>query len=203
MSVFTPEQVAFMREHRVFEGRLWEIQFASETVRCWNGNVDRAFGDGQIYRGYRGLVEAPNVAFPRDGANTQTQFAIRGMPERIEDLVWDQEAEVYGRHLIERVQILAGEAAGNHRALQPVGPAATSVIYVMRGMQSREVAGTEQGGSPTYDLLLMVELLTASRSEASFGRYSPSDQRARYPSIEDNIFADVPLIAAGQQVKLF
>ncbi len=89
------------------------------------------------------------------------------------------------------------------RALQPIGPPITSVIYTMRGMSSTQTGGGENGEAPVYDLVLLAELLWASRSEAAFGRWSTADQKARFPAIVDNIFSDVPLIAAGQTIKLF
>ena len=203
MSVYTEEHVAILDADKAIPARLFEMQFKSETVRVWDGHVNREFG-GFTWQGMRGLIDAEAVAFPRTGENKTLVFTIRGLPEAIEDLMWDQEEEVYGRNLIEYCQILAGDAFEDHRRLEPVGPMIGSIIYVMRGLQSTEVGSSEDGSAErVYDLSLMVELLTATRSEASFGRYSPADQSARYPAIVDNIFSDVPSIARGQTIKLF
>ncbi|ORE94098.1 hypothetical protein ATO13_08491 [Stappia sp. 22II-S9-Z10] len=203
MSVYTPAQVEAIEDDNVLPARLWEIRFASETWRVWNGNVDRVFG-GHRWQGMRGLVEAPTTPFPRDGSNETVEFLIRGMPDRIEDMMWDHEEEVHGRLLVDHVQMLAERGTRDHRALQPIGPMIGTMIYVMRGIQSDEAAATEDGQTErTYDLSIMAELLTAARSEASFGRYSPADQLARYPGIVDGIFSDVPTIARGQTLKLF
>ena len=202
MSVYTAAQVAAAMANNVTPARLWELRFASETVRIWNGNVDRVFG-GYRWQGMRGLVLAPMTPFPRDGKNQTVQFLLRGMPERIEDMMWDQEAEVHGRLLIDYQQLLAVRSTRDHRALEPIGPMIGTTIYTMRGLSSAEAGAGEGGEARQYDLSIMAELMTASRSEASFGRYSPADQKARYPEVEDNIFSDVPSVARGQTIKLF
>lgn len=195
MGIYNSEQIALLASRRARVARAWEIRFASETVYVWNGNVDRKLHDTVVYTGLRGQLTAPDFSFSGKGENDTGLFQIRGLPGAIEDMIWDEQAEVVGRYVIERSMLLTADD------LTLVGPAVLSQIYVMRGVQSDE-EGATIGGQPNFTLNLMVESLFSQRSEAGFGRYTQADQKGRYPATTDKMFNYVPILARGKTIQL-
>jgi hypothetical protein len=195
MGIYNSDQIALLAGTKARVARAWEIRFASETVYVWNGNVDRTLHDANVYLGMRGQLSAPNFAFSGKAENQTGLFQVRGLPGAIEEMIWDEKAEVVGRYIIERSMLLTATD------LTLVGPATLSQIYVMRGVQS-ELVGASENGQPNFTLSLMVESLFSARSEAGFGRYTPADQKGRYPSTADDMFNYVPILARGKTIQL-
>ncbi|QFT31818.1 hypothetical protein FIV00_15100 [Labrenzia sp. THAF82] len=195
MGIYNEEQIAVLATQKARAARAWEVRFASETLYIWNGNVDRKLHDDNTYQGLRGQLTAPDFSFSGKAENETGLFQIRGLPGEIEEMIWDEKAEVFGRYIIEHFMLLTADD------LTLVGPAVLSQIYVMRGVQSDQEGATAQG-QPNYTLNLMVESLFSQRSEAGFGRYTQADQKGRYPSSNDKMFNYVPILARGKTIQL-
>lgn len=195
MGIYNSEQISLLASARARIARAWEIRSASETVYIWNGNVDRKLHDNNTYQGLRGQLTAPSFPFSNKAENDTGLFQINGLPGAIEEMIWDEKAEVIGRYIIERFMLLTAED------LTLVGPAVLNQIYVMRGIQSVQEGATTTS-QPSYTLNLMVESLFSQRSEAGFGRYTESDQKGRYPSDTDKMFNYVPILARGKTIQL-
>ena len=206
MGIYNADQIALLATSKARVARCWEVRFASETVYIWNGNVDRRLHDDKVYQGMRGQLTGPDFPFSCKAENDTGMFQIRGLPGELEEMLWDEKAEVTNRYIIEHSMLMTAETYidGNGNTYDPltvVGPAVLSQIYVMRGIQSEET-GTTMNGNPNFTLSLMVESLFSARSEAGFGRYTPADQLGRYPAETDEMFNYVPILARGKTIQL-
>jgi len=197
MGTYTEEQIALLQSAGgALKAMAWEFRFASETMYVWNGNVDRELIAGKTFIGFRGQLKRPEIPFSPKGEDQTGEFSVWGMPQDIQDMIWDVKNEVIGRYCIEYSMLM------HPRTLEIVGPVSVNNFYQMRGVSSEALGATIDGSAPGYTLSLLVQTVFGPRSEAAFGRYTEADQKARYPGVDDNLFKQVSALALGIPLQL-
>ena len=179
-----------MTDKKIY-ARAFEIQFASETVHVWTGNVNRTLYDSSVHIGLYGNMTVPSIPFSSNGDNDTATFEVSGLSADFEEMMWDEKNEVVGNKIIERAIFLNTDLSFYDAKL--------AQVYLMQGVQSQRQPADD--GQPQYTLSIMVETLFAGRSEAGFGRYTQSDQIGRGHT-NDRMMNMVPTLAQGIKFQL-
>lgn len=184
MPFFTPEQAAALAETTVRASSLVEMQFASGTMRVWNGFGDLVTG-GQTYKGLGGLGSIDGLETLNGTQSSRATLTLATGDKWGGDMLAKAQAdtaEVQGRIIVLSMQLFTDE-------WQPQGAA---IPYSFGVMQPLKVSRTayDENGNAVRSVTLPVENLFYSRARTPAGRYTDRDQKFRHPG--DDFFLYTP-----------
>jgi hypothetical protein len=179
---FTPEQVAMLSASTVRVDFLAEFEFASGTMRAWNGNTELVTG-GNTYKPMFGFGQIDGLGLAGPGTTSEKiTLSLDGLPGQNLDFLSKALAETpeVDQQLVTASIQLFADDSDPENAWQPVG----APIAVFRGFMqppriSRTVLDLIQGA--TQSIVITAENIFFGRSRPPFGRNTDRDQQARYP----------------------
>lgn len=175
MDFFTPEQIAMLSASTVRCDFLVKFEFASSTMRAWNGNTELVVG-GDTYLPMFGFGQIDGLGMSGGTVSEAVTLSLSGLPGQALDLLSVALAdtpEVDQQMLTVFLQLFTEE-------WQPAG----TPIPIFRGfMQPPSVSRSAMQGTEgaTQSISLTAENIFYSRSRPAYGRNTDRDQQARSP----------------------
>lgn len=175
MDFFTPEQISMLSASTVRCDFLVKFEFASSTMRAWNGNTKLVVG-GDIYLPMYGFGQIDGLGMSGGTVSENVTLSLSGLPGQALDLLsvaLDDTPEVDQQMLTIFLQLFTEE-------WQPAG----TPIPIFRGfMQPPSVSRSAMQGTEgaTQSISLTAENIFYSRSRPAYGRNTDRDQQARSP----------------------
>lgn len=165
---FTAAQIAYLdaNRDRVEVRRLFEVQFASGTLRLVEGSTPLV-ADGHEWLAAHGLISVGELAFPEDGpmVAAPVDYVFGRVTIGLTEPMMN-ESEWRDRLLIQRAQFFTDGT--------PVGP--TFVLHRGRIADIREDESAE-----SFRYSVRVEGPFRDRNETLLGKYTDRDQQMRSP----------------------
>lgn len=175
MDFFTPDQIAMLSASTVRCDFLVKFEFASSTMRAWNGNTELVVGD-DTYLPMFGFGQIDGLGMSGGTVSEAVTLSLSGLPGQALDLLsvaLDDTPEVDQQMLTIFLQLFTDE-------WQPAG----TPIPIFRGfMQPPSVSRSAMQGTEgaTQSISLTAENIYYSRSRPAYGRNTDRDQQARSP----------------------
>lgn len=175
MDFFTPDQIAMLSASTVRCDFLVKFEFASSTMRAWNGNTELVVG-GDTYLPMFGFGQIDGLGMSGGTVSENVTLSLSGLPGQALDLLsvaLDDTPEVDQQMLTIFLQLFTEE-------WQPAG----TPIPIFRGfMQPPSVSRSAMQGTEgaTQSISLTAENIFYSRSRPAYGRNTDRDQQARSP----------------------
>jgi hypothetical protein len=175
MDFFTPDQIAMLSASTVRCDFLVKFEFASSTMRAWNGNTKLVVG-GDTYLPMYGFGQIDGLGMSGGTVSENVTLSLNGLPGQALDLLSVALAdtpEVDQQMLTVFLQLFTDE-------WQPAG----TPIPIFRGfMQPPSVSRSAMQGTDgaTQSISLTAENIFYSRSRPAYGRNTDRDQQARAP----------------------
>lgn len=182
MPFITAETAAALAGSVVRMATLVEMQFASRTMRVWNG-AGRVRIAGETWDGLGALGSIDGLKQTRSAVSDRVTLKLSGISQEILASARANVADVEGRPCFIWGQLFDA-------GWQPVGGrlplfwGSMQRIWIER-TESRDTSGGTRIAS------LEVENAFAARSRPANGRWTDADQQARYPG--DTFFRYVPV----------
>lgn len=162
-----PETVAAKAAgSRVSVARLFEFQFASRTMRFWNG-VGYLTAGGERWQGSGKIIAASGLEQSVDLSAPQASFTLTGASPELMGYAADSAAEVTGRPCAVFEQFLTGP----YRPLDnpiPIWAGVMDVLSFRASIRERVIT-------------LTAETLFVDRTRAPYGYMTDTDQQVRWP----------------------
>lgn len=181
---FTPAQIARLSAGVVFVDVLAEFQFASGTVRAWNGNTELPSG-GHTWKPMYGAGAIDGVSISGRSVSETVTFTLNGLSGQSPDFLakaLEETPEVEQQLVILFLQIFDED-------WQPVGaPIGIWWGFMQPPKVSRTPMQADGGGAQT--VTLTAENAFFNRSKPPLGRYTDRDQQTRAPG--DKFFQFTP-----------
>ncbi|WP_246765272.1 hypothetical protein [Aminobacter sp. SR38] len=175
MDFFTPDQIALLSASTVRCDFLVKFEFASSTMRAWNGNTELVV-DGDTYLPMFGFGQIDGLGMSGGTVSEAVTLSLSGLPGQALDLLsvaLDDTPEVDQQMLTIFLQLFTEE-------WQPAG----TPIPIFRGfMQPPSVSRSAMQGTEgaTQSISLTAENIYYGRSRPAYGRNTDRDQQARSP----------------------
>lgn len=175
MDFFTPDQIAMLSASTVRCDFLVKFEFASSTMRAWNGNTELVV-DGDTYLPMFGFGQIDGLGMSGGTVSEAVTLSLSGLPGQALDLLsvaLDDTPEVDQQMLTIFLQLFTED-------WQPAG----TPIPIFRGfMQPPSVSRSAMQGTEgaTQSISLTAENIFYSRSRPAYGRNTDRDQQARSP----------------------
>ncbi|MRX33226.1 hypothetical protein [Aminobacter sp. MDW-2] len=172
---FTPDQIAMLSASTVRCDFLVKFEFASSTMRAWNGNTELVVA-GDTYLPMFGFGQIDGLGMSGGTVSENVTLSLSGLPGQALDLLsvaLDDTPEVDQQMLTIFLQLFTDE-------WQPAG----TPIPIFRGfMQPPSVSRSAMQGTEgaTQSISLTAENIFYSRSRPAYGRNTDRDQQARSP----------------------
>jgi hypothetical protein len=148
---------------------LIEMEFATETVRCWLGFGDLV-ANGHTWKGIGQMVAISGLSQAAQGDAQNATFTMSGVSAPLLAKALDAKNEIPNRPIRVYLQFFDD-------AWQPEG----SLFSVWAGVMDAIVIDRSEGDDgPVRTIQLTAESLFVNRSRPPFGLYSAADQKARY-----------------------
>lgn len=181
MPFLSAEQAAALVGATVRVAMLTELQFASRTMRVWNGAGIITIA-GYDWEGLGDMGSIDGLTQTREPTSSKVTMRLSGVNSEILTLAARSTEDVQGRPAYVWLQLFDGE-------WQPIG--ARLPIFAGRMQRitiQRSEASDLSGGERIC--ALEVENVFAARSRPSAGRWTDADQQSRQPG--DRFFQFVP-----------
>ena len=175
MSFFTPEQIDHLSQSTVRCDFLVKFDFASETIRVWNGNTKLEAG-GHLWQPMYGAGGIDGLSLTPGTVSETVTFQLGGLPDQAVDFLshaLEETPEVLQQLVTVFLQLFDED-------WQPVG----IPIGLWWGfMQPPRVSRTEMQGAEgaVQSIKLTAENAFFNRSRPPYGRYTDRDQQKRSP----------------------
>lgn len=175
MDFFTPDQIALLSASTVRCDFLVKFEFASSTMRAWNGNTQLVVG-GDTYLPMFGFGQIDGLGMSGGTVSENVTLSLSGLPGQALDLLSVALAdtpEVDQQMLTVFLQLFTDE-------WQPAG----TPIPIFRGfMQPPSVSRSAMQGTDgaSQSISVVAENIFYSRSRPAYGRCTDRDQQARSP----------------------
>lgn len=170
MAHFTADQIAAMTGGVARMARLVSLDFASGTLRLWDGVGDLVVS-GEVWSGAGDLVSVADMPAGADFFASKCTITLSGEPAQRREILAaarNQQGEVRGRRVTIGFVVLGAD-------FQPIGDPATVWAGVMDRFRFQRAV---QSGA----ILLDCETPFVSRQRPRFGYYTHEDQIRRYPN---------------------
>ncbi|WP_406871629.1 hypothetical protein WHT83_15015 [Aminobacter sp. P9b] len=183
MDFFSPDQIALLSASTVRCDFLVKFEFASSTMRAWNGNTELIVG-GDAYLPMFGFGQIDGLGMSGGTVSENVTLSLSGLPGQALDLLsvaLDDTPEVDQQMLTVYLQLFTDE-------WQPAG----TPIPIFRGfMQPPSVSRSAMQGTDgaSQSISVVAENIFYSRSRPAYGRNTDRDQQAR--SLGDRFFGFV------------
>ena len=175
MDFFAPDQIAMLSASTVRCDFLVKFEFASSTMRAWNGNTELVVG-GDTYLPMFGFGQIDGLGMSGGTVSENVTLSLSGLPGQALDLLsvaLDDTPEVDQQMLTVFLQLFTED-------WQPAG----TPIPIFRGfMQPPTVSRSAMQGTDgaTQSISVTAENIFYSRSRPAYGRNTDRDQQARSP----------------------
>lgn len=184
-----PDEV--LRSGRIGQAVLVHMDFRDSPKRWWTG-----FGDlevnGHLWQGLGDLITISPISSSYQVSAEQVTFEVAATPEMLalalaaKDRVRDRSVTVY-------LQLFAMEDAEGAERGQPIGSPMALYSGTMTKMPWAKTGPTQRA------IRIECEGMFFRRNAAPRGRWTDSDQKARYPG--DKGFERLPLYSNSYEVK--
>lgn len=172
---FTAEQIALLSASVVRVGFLVKFEFASETIRVWNGETELVV-DGNTYIPLHGTGTIDGLGLSSGTNSESITLSVAGIPDAEPNIL---------------AAALAGTAEADQRLVtvymqfmtddwQPSGtPIPIFLGYMQPPVVNRSSASSLEGATQTVSVT--AENIFYSRARPRYGRNTDRDQQARSP----------------------
>lgn len=191
-----PDEV--LRDGSIAQAVLVHMDFQGAPKRWWTGFGDLVVG-GQSWQGFGDLIGVSQIESSYSVSARQVTFTVAATPEMLglalaaKDRVQGRSVTVY-LQLFANAQMAAFTAGGSELMTgDPIGSPMSLFTGTMEGMP--------YSGTGTTERRIAIEAwgIWMKRNAAPRGRWTHSDQQARYPG--DRGFERLPLYANGYETE--
>lgn len=178
-----PDEV--LRRGDVAQAVLVHMDFLDAPQRWWSGFGDLDTG-GHLWKGVGDLISVSKIEAAYSISAKQVTFTVAATPTMLE-LALAAKSRVRDRSVTVFLQLFAGD--------QPI---ASPMALYTGTMQRMPWSAT---GPAKRTITIEAEGLFFRKNSAPRGRWTDTDQRARYPLLIDKGFERLPRYANGYDVK--
>jgi hypothetical protein len=182
MPFLSSDEITALKASTVRLAMLVELQFASETMRLWNG-AGTATIDGADWRGVGGFGSIDGLEQVREPVSSKVTMRLSGVSPEVLALAARSNDDVRGRPAYVWTHLMDGD-------WQPVGARIPLFWGTMQRINIERSEASEFSGGDRV-CALEVENPFAARARPSAGRFTDADQKARFPG--DKFCRFVPL----------
>lgn len=171
---FTEEQLVMLSSSIVRIDFLVKFDFASETIRCWNGHYNLTTG-GYKWLPLHGIATIDGIEYANTTASQSVTFGLSGLSDVGPDFL--AKALEGTEETIQQLVTVYTQLFDEH--WQPIG----SPIAIWYGfMQPPEINTTEiqDLDGNTQMISMSAENIFFNRSKPPYGRYTDRDQQSRF-----------------------
>ena len=169
-SRWTAAQLAELRGAAVRLGTLLRLDFASGTLRLWEGAGELETLDGHSWLGHGGLVNVSDAELAAGFFASTYSVSLSGLPDEFTDIysrAMAQEEEVKGRAIVASLQVFGAD-------WQPLGLPVALWAGVMDKLTFDKAAGSRT-------VSLQCETPFVTRRKPRYGFLTDEDQQRSYP----------------------
>lgn len=175
MGYFSAEHLEYLTANEVRGDILVEMQFASETMRVWNGNTDLVTPDDETWKPLYGAGSVDGLEFSNGTESSRITLALPGFQSDTDllSIAINEDDETEGR--ICKLHMVLFDADWQVR----VPTVNIFWGYMRRPTVSKSRIKGSEGG--VQSIRLGVENIFYNRSQAPAGRFTDRDQQERSP----------------------
>jgi hypothetical protein len=151
-----------------------EMQFASGTIRVWNGDYPLTTTDAKVWEPARGAARISGLQQILQGDAPEIEITLSGVDSRFAAKARGARSEYYDRPAVIFMQCF-------DEAWQPLDAPLARAWRVMRSIVTRDSA-VEAG--VISDIGLILETPLVSKRRPPFGYWTHQDQQGRFPGDE-------------------
>lgn len=172
MSFFTQDQVAALSATTVRVALLSEFDFATQTMRLWNGEYTITSG-GHEWEPMHGMGSIDGLSVSADQSADNVTFTLSGVDASILASALEETPDVNQRSVRVFLQLFDGD-------WQPIGaPIGIWWGFLQPPKVTRTAMQDDKGGTQTVSV--SAENAFFNRSRPPSGRYTDRDQQKRAP----------------------
>lgn len=150
---------------------LVEFQFASQTIRLWNGFGSLPTLDGKVWQGIAGLGQIDGLSQALNGVAPTQTFTVSGVDARFASLAREDRAEYYRQPVVTYLQFFDED-------WQPLDNPSS---IALRQMDTIQLKRSQVDDGFVYSVSITAETPFTTRRRPAYGYLTDRDQQQRFP----------------------